>query len=152
MEETIDRTSPLTRFALPLAVFLMTGGFGILVPDILGLRTCQDFLMTRIFELVLLAGLFFAIRVAVHHAIEEKWDRKLGFWSLALLVSGVVNIVLGQDPLAAWLNCRAPFVEFDPEWGNYPIADHEHLYRDEPLDLYYVGGPGVPVPDVLRDK
>lgn len=139
------------KFAISLAaLFALTGGFGLLAPRVLGLGNCADYCAPRV-VLVVIAGLTLLL-IGIYGLGVADWREGLerGSWGIIVIASAFLNLALDQDPAAAWLNWRAPFVSFDPEWGNYPISNHEHLFYDDSHRVIFAGGPGIPVPAELK--
>ncbi|MCC6740912.1 MAG: hypothetical protein IT452_17870 [Planctomycetia bacterium] len=123
-----------------LGLVALTGGFGVLPPRIEGLgSTCGDYCGGRLVFAVFPLGLL-ALGLAAIHLWDQNYKTALAFflWSVSVVSSGFVNDRLDQDPLAAWLNWKSPFLDYDPEWG-HSIENHEQIYRDGTNGRIYAG-------------
>jgi hypothetical protein len=147
------RHAKIIPYIIAPAVFLaLTGGVGLLPPQVLKLGACTDYCGGRMIAVCCISAVFGAFCVVC--MICQLGKEGLVAFSLAasVFLSGAVNWrLLDQDPLAAWLNWKAPFLKYDPYWQCYPIENHEQVYYEPELDLYYGGGGGMaPPPEVMR--
>ena len=107
-------------------VFLaLTGVVGLLPPRVVQLGECTDFCFKRMVTVVcvfLVGGLWAFVLAA-----GRQWRASvcLGLLSVSVIFSGLFNWKMDQDPLAAWINYRAPFLDYDPYWQCRGIENHE---------------------------
>lgn len=135
----------VTAVSASLALFLLTGGGGLLTTPIFGLSRCSDFVRDRIF-LIMLASIGLLLEGGMLYLSgHTRLARATALAGGVLAASSFANLGLDQDPAAAWLNWRVRRLEFDPNWSCRPIANHEHVFYDELEDRYEAGGPGVAI-------
>lgn len=143
---TTERFSEWAPVLLALtALIALTGGFGLLVPRIHGLAGCGDYLVGR---LLLCAPIALALAYLglLSRKARSPVGRLVALSPALFCASVVVNVAGGHDPLAAWLDWRAPHVDYTSltpgaeTAGCWFIGNHEHVTYDPQADLYTAQG------------
>lgn len=127
------------------ALVALTGVFGLLVPRIHGLSGCGDYLFGR---LLLCAPIALALASMGFLAREARNPvaRLVALSPALFCASVVVNLAGGHDPLVAWLDWRAPHVDYasltpgTETAGCWFVENHEHVSYDPVADLYTAEG------------
>ena len=134
-------------------LFLLTGGYGLLVPRIHGLNYCTDFVLFKWAGFLLAAAVLvgFGLLGVAAEATPPVLSRGITWCGAVLAASVCFNIAAEQDPCFAWLNWRATYLHYDPDYGR-GIENHEWIQHDVTLDIYYAGGPGMPIPAELQER
>lgn len=125
-------------------LFVLTGGFGLLVPRIHGLDACGDYVFGR-----LLLSLPIGVTLALAGLLARRSRRPSGVLAkLAPVVFGasvITNVLLGHDPLGAWLDWRAPHIDYAaiaPQTetaGCFFIENHEWITYESDSGVYRAG-------------
>jgi hypothetical protein len=147
------RHAKITPYVIGPAVFLaLTGGVGLLPTQVVNLGACTDYCCGQMFAVCCISAVFVAFSLVCLICQLGKEGLVALSLSASVFLAGVVNWkFLDQDPLAAWLNWKAPFLKYDPCWRCSGIENHEQIYYETELDLYYGGGGGMaPPPEVMR--
>lgn len=126
-----------------LLLLCLTGGFGVLVPSIDGLRHCGEYYVQRLF-LVALAGVSLCVPCVIYRGTQL--GRVLVVVLAGLVLSVCVNTLRGQDPFGAWLNWRVRYVNWDEidrgseSWRVYWISRTCWVTYDDKSQSYYSSG------------
>ncbi len=126
------------------ALYSLTGGFGLLVPEIQGLEACGDFYGRRLLLCVALGGALALLGLFARSA-RSHVGRLVALAPLVFGASVVMNVLCGQDPLGASLNWVAPYIRYsaiDPGTetaGCYFIQNHEWVTFDLDAGVYRAG-------------
>lgn len=122
-----------------LALFLATGGFGLLAPSIDRLVTeCSDYVFTQVAVCLLISvPLAFLSLLCWRSRSTSRLATAAALAGPVFVASVVLNLALGQDPLLARLNWLAPTFEYG-EHGHM-IENHEWIDHDPARDRYHAG-------------
>lgn len=126
------------------ALVALTGGFGLLVPRIHGLTGCGDYLSGRLLLCALIAFALAYVGLLARRATSPV-GRLVSLSPVLFCASVVVNLAGGHDPLLAWLDWRAPFVDYasltpgTETAGCLFIGNHEWISCDLGTGTYLAG-------------
>ena len=151
------------RVVLPVCLAVLfflaaTGGIGLFVPRIHGLSGAGDYYGVRTIVAIVIVVLLAPLLVTGFLNRASPFGMVCLWVPVAFASSVGMNTALGQDPILAELNYRAPLIDFGSiapgteGEGCYGIENHEWLRLDDSTGRYFVGGPGIREPLWLRNR